>query len=541
MYSCSLADLPRNGEHPQFCGRHQPARGLDDHRLPGLLLPLGRSHAGPFPPEEYEKAIKAVARASFGKIYLRVDVCGKTLYPSVAGVQYRGDGRDPGSQCLVDTLELYDPAAKTIELGHKYGLEVWCWDTLFDDEATMVRYPPGSDLAKKYGEYPLKDPFLVRNPHLQWRLSPRVDRQQRKTWARLAAHGPVTKLRVTSDRGDATSRVRDADVQILVSDDNVNYRALDAFQMSIVQQKPPILLFEGFSVVQPYFKLALAKNYPKDDSFTICGDRKDFVQMFCDGEWVSAVADWRKQREPAEQGGFGFTANGRFAWDYSNRALGVATVPCKLPKYYGMIELAWPEARAHKLAKLRELAKYAFDGFAYSMRTHTGGLDPAEYGYGKPVREAYQKEHGVDIWTEEFDQEKWLALRASFVNQYLRQAVSLLGERPLYMDVPRMGAGYTRAYGGVPFQPAKWPVAGIRLMGFPEDQPLPALLARAKTKKVRFVDNWTIPPIATFAARLRRSLNEPQIDEVEFYETILYTLRPQYLEAVRNEVQRRKP
>jgi len=117
------------------------------------------SEKGYFTEAQYEEVIRRIAEAGFGKVYLRVDVCGKTLYPSTAGAQYRGDGREPGSTYLVNTLRRYDPVAKTIEFGRKHGLHVWCWDTLFDDEATMVHYTAGSALARAYGEFPLKDPF----------------------------------------------------------------------------------------------------------------------------------------------------------------------------------------------------------------------------------------------------------------------------------------------------------------------------------------------------------------------------------------------
>ena len=124
---------------------------------------------GYFTEEQYDEVIRTVAEAGITKIYLRVDVCGLTLYPTKVGKQYAGDGRDPGSTYLVNTLKRYDPAAKTVELGHRHGLEVWAWDTLFDDEATMVYYGAEAepDLRRRFGEYPLKDSFLVENPQFQ--------------------------------------------------------------------------------------------------------------------------------------------------------------------------------------------------------------------------------------------------------------------------------------------------------------------------------------------------------------------------------------
>jgi len=53
---------------------------------------------GYFTEEQYDEVIRTVAEAGITKIYLRVDVCGVTLYPTKVGKQYAGDGRDPGKQ-----------------------------------------------------------------------------------------------------------------------------------------------------------------------------------------------------------------------------------------------------------------------------------------------------------------------------------------------------------------------------------------------------------------------------------------------------------
>jgi len=47
---------------------------------------------GYFTEQQYEEVIRAVSEAGFAKIYLRVDVCGVTLYPTTAGKQYAGAG-----------------------------------------------------------------------------------------------------------------------------------------------------------------------------------------------------------------------------------------------------------------------------------------------------------------------------------------------------------------------------------------------------------------------------------------------------------------
>ena len=498
---------------------------------------------GHFTEQQYEDVIRAVAETGIAKIYLRVDVCGLTLYPSKAGKQYAGDGRDPGSTYLVNTLKQYDPAAKTVELGHRHGLEVWAWDTLFDDEATMVFYGAEADgeLSRRFGQYPLKDPFLVQNPRFQWQLEPRIDAQQQRDAKAHDLDAPITAIRITSDSRSASNRVTARMFDILVSRNNRRYRVYEGdIELRVESTKPPVLLIEGLNIVEPYIKLAFHKPWPKDQSFTVTGEADGFTQICCGDAWHPAFSDYRVQIEPAEQGGFDFICS-RFAWDYGHRALGIAKVVPPLPRHYGIVELAYPEVRKHKLAKLRELAAYDFDGFAYSIRTHTQGRDPQHYGYNDVTCQAFRKRYGRDIRTEEFDRQAWLDLRAEAVNAYLAEAGKMLQPRPLYMDLPRQepGAPYIRPYGGVPFQPEAWVrdggIAGIRMLGIDAGRPLEPSFAGADTVRiVRFVDNWHVPKPDQFRENLKRWLNDPDVDEVEFYETVLYTDRPDYLRIIRD-------
>lgn len=500
---------------------------------------------GYFTEEQYDQVLRSVAEAGIAKVYLRVDVCGLTLYPTKVGKQYAGDGRDPGSTYLVNTLHRYDPAAKTIELGRRYGLQVWAWDTLFDDEATMVYYGDGDQeqLRARFGTYPLKDPFLVRNPHVQWRLDPRIDAEQEAAASLPENTAPITAIRITSDSSTRPNRVTADMFALFVSTDNRRYRKYEGpSRFRVVSAKPPVLVLEGLQITEPYIKLAFSKTWPTDKEYTVTGEPETFVQLLCGTTWRPGFADFRNQSKPPEQGGFDFVTT-RFAWDYGNRALGIAKFIPPLPRYYGIAEIAYPEVRAHKLAKLRELAAYDFDGFAYCIRTHTQGRRPQCYGYNDVTRDAFKKRYSKDIWTEEFDRDAWLELRAEAVNAYLAEAGKLLRPRPLYMDLPRQEerAPYIRAYGGMPFQAEIWArdgaVAGVRMLGFDASKPLePDFAGADRVRIVRFVDNWRVPPEHEFRASLRRWLNEAGLNEIEFYETLLYTMRPAYLQIIREEL-----
>ena len=98
-------------------------------------------HKGPedyYPLEEYEKELKQLADAGIRKIYLRVNVCGLTHYPTKVSAQY-GDNDalhwtyEKEALRLVETYKHYNPCTETIRIGHKYGMEVWAWESLHDD------------------------------------------------------------------------------------------------------------------------------------------------------------------------------------------------------------------------------------------------------------------------------------------------------------------------------------------------------------------------------------------------------------------------
>ena len=181
---------------------------------------------GYFTEEQYDTVFQQLAQAGIDKVYLRVNVCGLSLYPSDVVLQYPGDGRDPGSTYLVNTLAQYDPAAKSVELGHRYGMEVWVWENIFDDEATMCGYDSQAEpeLHQRFGQYPLKDRFLIEHPEYQWELDPRIQRDQKTAIERN--EGPITALRLTSD-SRRKPRIQAGDFQIYVSDDNRDFHKLE--------------------------------------------------------------------------------------------------------------------------------------------------------------------------------------------------------------------------------------------------------------------------------------------------------------------------
>ena len=114
-------------------------------------------HKGPedyYPLEEYEKELKQLADAGIRKIYLRVNVCGLTHYPTKVAAQYGDNGAlhwtfEKQALRLVETYKHYNPCTETIRIGHKYGMEVWAWESLHDDAGVCYT---SANLPKRYAD-----------------------------------------------------------------------------------------------------------------------------------------------------------------------------------------------------------------------------------------------------------------------------------------------------------------------------------------------------------------------------------------------------
>ena len=77
----------------------------------------------------------------------------------------------------------------------------------------------------------------------------------------------------------------------------------------------------------------------------------------------------------------------------------------------GVVELAYPEARAYLVGMVQNAVEAGVDGVDLRFSTHTESLDWENYGFGPPIIEEFKQRHGVDIDTEPFDRALWRRLR----------------------------------------------------------------------------------------------------------------------------------
>ena len=99
-------------------------------------------------------------------------------------------------------------------------------------------------------------------------------------------------------------------------------------------------------------------------------------------------------------------------------------------RHYGILELAYPEARKYLLDSFVEpyVKHYDIDGFC--MDTRTECMTPLwadRFGFNEPIVEEYKRRYGVNILESDFDLEAWRSLRGEYLTQFIREVRELAG------------------------------------------------------------------------------------------------------------------
>lgn len=518
-----------------------------------------------YPLEVWEKRIAEMAAGGLDKIYLRVNCCGLTLYPTKVAAMYGDEGgyhwnipAAEGPDRLIRTLRTYDPLTETIRLGHQYGLEVWCWESLWDDAAGWAfmsenDYP---ELVAEYGHYPLMDPFFRRNFDGYSKRDPRLtfSPQQVEAINQAARRRPVGRIEITSSvTGRPQPEFSDETLEIWCSGDNREYRPYDGPRQFRTEQTADgrwKLIIDQLELTRPFVKLVPRQAWPQDRfAMVIDQPRTPLGQIFnVDGEAVPAV--WGQVLNGGEAAALVFSPFARFAWDYENRQLGFVVgepEPDEREAYFlGVCEFAEPEVMAHKVARFRELTAYDFDGFLFNLRSHSEVADPAAYGFNAALRDQYLARYGRDIWDEDFDRAALDELRAEALDEFLRRCKAETGGRPLYFTATSNGPEQAGAHYkmvrwaktlGIPWHFDRWfadgSIDGVMMIG----DYFPAELAEAAAGKdiaVGVFREMAFPQKGyDFDADMAELFTDDSIDEIELYETLELTNHPARFEKLK--------
>ncbi len=409
--------------------------------------------------EDYEAAIRQMAEGGIKKIYLRVNVCGTTHYPSEISALY-GDNdafhwsSHAEAMYLINTFKKYNPCLETIRLGHKYGMEVWAWESLYDDAG--VQYDERGtenyrEIYDKLDGWALIDPwyidnmdaFAMRDP---LKLPAGKEREARDAAARRL---PIARAVITNDKmfaGRPASRIRSAkDIVILTSDDNRTWRPYGGtytVAASVVDGNRNRVEINGLRITQKYVKIGVV-NMPQDNGYSIVMTHpQGQCQVYnTDGEEVEST--WGISSGSHAGGALNFLFGGAdrhasSALDYGNRScgfcVGVPELSGRDKYYYGVAEFTVPKALEHKVARFVELARYPFDGFMFNTRCHSAVGNGIEYGYNPEVLEKFAARYGHAYAGTPEDIAGVFQIRADSIAEFFRRCKAESYGRPIYLS-----------------------------------------------------------------------------------------------------------
>lgn len=526
-----------------------------------------------YPLEHFEQRIAGMKAGGIDRIYLRVNVCGLTLYPSRVCSVYGEKGgfhRDesgrmhPSARQLIDTLAAYDPLAETIRLGKKHGLEVWAWESLWDDAATVLAVDERDPAFAESGRYPLMDPYFREHPEGYARRDPRLVLSEAAIAAARAK--TVATIRLAARKTNRPNRLDGESIRIYTSADNRTYAPYTGparFRFGRTADGRTSLVIDQLAIRAPYLKLVHAEPLPADHNYAFVlagtGRNPDCRLFDPDGAEIPAAVGVRTAKEKAapETVPVNFAGAGAFAWDYGDRQLGFALGGDEAgnrPYLLGYAEFAVPATMKHKLARFAELTKYPFDGFMFNLRSHSAVVNGEEYGYNPELRDLYRRRYGKDIWRDEIDRRLLNELRADALDGFLAGCKQAAARRPLaFSGVANDGkpcrnymADFSKHL-GLPWHYAKWFRAGIVdhivMIG---DDFVPELQAAAAGRAVGIGVFFEMAAEARakfkdFPDALKKAAARPEITEVELYETLELSKHPEIYRAILEAKKLRTP
>ncbi len=426
-----------------------------------------------YPLEVYEKRIREMAEGGIKKIYLRVNICGLTHYPSKVSALYGENGAFhwesnlvAGALRLIETYKHYNPCTETIRLGKKYGMEVWAWESLFDDAGVIydeMKCPPEYvELYRRHEGWPLLDPFYRDNMDALAQRDPRhvpsVEELERNN--REARKNPIAKITFTNhSRYKNPITLEAKDIRILTSVDNREWKPVETpfvFTPSVTADGFNRFEITGLEITDPYVKLVGSKPFGSRQFSVVLLNQRGQGEIFDNtGRKVSSVWSWLEA--DGDKGSLQFDRfQGNAAWDWGNRQMGfIVGEPQPQRWYYGVAEFNVPKAMKHKVDRFRELAEYPFDGFMFNIRCHSTTDSPEQYGYNPEVREIYKARYGKDIWKDDVDVDKLFEIRAEGIADFFKNCKAISGGRPIYMSGPPPVGSNTHDYGDM-FGPLPW-------------------------------------------------------------------------------------
>ena len=512
-----------------------------------------------YPLEFYEQRIRDLAESGIDRVLIRVNACGLTLYPTKVSTRYGDEERYQWDSIVharrtAATIRRYDPLAETIRLGHKYGMQVWCWESLCDEGGYSERdFPPElAEAAKKFNSTPMLETAYMHHPEWQAMKHPRysVTEEQAREFNRKARELPIARIMMVDSVGrkGLAPHVKPEDVEIFVSSDNQNFRRYTApFAVKVGRNADGVSIVDitNLNITEEYVKLA----HPEytDGHYTIVVNDEPCVNKVYNTKGEEIYTTWSTlfmRRDTKESTGFDFNNCEPAGWDSKNYQAGfMRGIPRHGNRYYrGIAEFAVPAARKFRLEKFAELAAYPFDGYMINMRTHSNVNNPDKYGFNPEVRAQVLARCGKDIWSDDSPETHEIRqqVRAEGVAEFLKGCKQLVGNRPLYISGISNWerTRYQARYGSLPWLYGRYfadgSVDGVMMMGADFRDKLLEVMPKDRRIAIglfREMSAFRDPEV--FASELERINSDPGIDEVELYESEIISYRPTHLAALK--------
>ena len=417
-------------------------------------------HPDYYPLEILETRIKELAEVGIGKIYLRVSVRGLSLYPSKVTKQYGEDDlfhwQDPQrSRRLIATLQKYDPCREIIRLGHKYGMQVWAWESIFEDGGMNFFIPKDEKymkLAERMRFDAMSNPafidhpeyFIMRDP----KLNDSIDDATLKIEEKKCLQYPIKKIEIVGRDKRDPLRFSEKDVVIMTSSNNrvySEYMGKRRYECGVNCGGLNYITIDDLDITSPYVMLKLKNDYPKDIAqVTMSVTHESGICRVLNSNNEEVTVSWGMSYE--RDFPLNFVKRKTYDWDYRARGIGfhVTKYPEANVFIFGVAELCVPAVKKHKVERFHELAKYPFDGFMLNFRSHCHykADDFKNYAYNPAVRVKVLEQFGKDIWKEKVEERLVDSVRGEAFANFLESCKALTGQRPLYLS-------------GLP--PASWP------------------------------------------------------------------------------------
>jgi len=521
-----------------------------------------------YPLEQYEKRIREIAECGVKKIYLRVNCLGLMLYPTKVSRLY-GEGYSwhwdypEEAAMLTRTVRAYDVCKETIRLGHKYGLEVWAWDSPYEGGTEIVTKGT-KEAIEATKNLPLSETFYIEHPEYDLMRNPRLvpTREELDAINRKAMSKPVAKIICTELYKRPPLRITKENLVLYVSDDNITYRKYDKpydFIPGVTTDGFNTFTLKGLEITSKYVKFGHTEPFSMGDTYTMASRRHGSNLRVYDTEGELVTVFWRANSiyEGGENSPLCMFETGDCAFDYGHHEVGFgrgAITSDSIRVVFGIHEYCEPAVMEHQLARFKELAEYPFDGFMLNFRTHSFEFKQEEYGYNAAVRKLYQEKYGVDIWKEDAELGKLLMLRADAVARFFAGCKERAGNRPMYITgLPPAPLGEHSQHGNwmchrqdmLPQLYHRYiaedkSVDGIMMTGatFPEHF-TPEVTGGRDIKLGVFREGAACARDAAagkydFEKDMRECCQIPGLDEIEIYEMLELTQHPEFRKVIQD-------